>query len=95
MVITVTERETRLFRLSETLALIPYSAQNRFMVQSLSSQDFSWLKMLCGYYVWEVGISRRFVLIEQDAKYMSVIRERVKDWLGMDAQGVFTIEICC
>lgn len=38
-----------------------------------------------------VKLGRRFVLIEQDVKYMSVIRERVKDWLGMDAKGVFTI----
>jgi DNA modification methylase len=38
-----------------------------------------------------IKLGRRFVLIEQDAKYMSVIRERVKDWLGMDAKGVFTI----
>jgi DNA modification methylase len=38
-----------------------------------------------------VKLGRRFVLIEQDTKYMSVIRERVKDWLGMDAKSVFTI----
>ena len=38
-----------------------------------------------------VKLGRRFVLIEQDTKYMSIIRERVKDWLGMDAKSVFTI----
>jgi DNA modification methylase len=38
-----------------------------------------------------VKLGRRFVLIEQDTKYMSVIRERVKDWLGMEAKSVFTI----
>ncbi|HET9919745.1 MAG TPA: site-specific DNA-methyltransferase [Ktedonobacteraceae bacterium] len=38
-----------------------------------------------------VKLKRRFVLIEQDDQYFSVIRERVKDWLGHDARGVFTI----
>ncbi len=34
---------------------------------------------------------RRFVLIEQEEKYFSVIRERTKDWLGDDVKSVFTI----
>ncbi len=34
---------------------------------------------------------RRFVLIEQEPGYFSIIRERVKDWLGKDARSVFTI----
>ena len=36
-------------------------------------------------------MSRRFVLIEQEEKYVSVIRERAKDWLGDDVKSVFTI----
>ena len=34
---------------------------------------------------------RRFVLIEQEEKYVSIIRERTKDWLGDDVKSVFTI----
>ena len=34
---------------------------------------------------------RRFVLIEQEEKYVSVIRERAKDWLGDDVKSVFTM----
>lgn len=38
-----------------------------------------------------VKLGRRFVLIEQDEQYFSGIRERVKDWLGLEAKSVFTI----
>ena len=38
-----------------------------------------------------VKLGRRFVLIEQDFKYLSVIRDEVKRWLGTDARSVFTI----
>jgi DNA modification methylase len=38
-----------------------------------------------------VKLGRRFVLIEQEEKYFSVIRNRVKDWLGENAKSVFTI----
>ncbi len=38
-----------------------------------------------------VKLGRRFVLIEQEPKYFSVIREETKDWLGLDARNVFTI----
>jgi DNA modification methylase len=38
-----------------------------------------------------VKLGRRFVLIEQDEQYFSVIRERVKDWLGIEAKSVFTL----
>lgn len=34
---------------------------------------------------------RRFVLIEQEEKYVSVIRERAKDWFGDEVKSVFTI----
>jgi DNA modification methylase len=37
-------------------------------------------------------LGRRFVLIEQEEKYVSVIRERAKDWLGDDVKSVFTIK---
>lgn len=36
-------------------------------------------------------LGRRFVLIEQEAKYISIIREEVKNWLGKDATQVLTI----
>lgn len=36
-------------------------------------------------------LGRRFVLIEQDVKYIAVIREDVKNWLGKDAAQVLTI----
>ncbi len=36
-------------------------------------------------------LGRRFVLIEQEAKYISIIREEVKSWLGKDATQVLTI----
>jgi hypothetical protein len=36
-------------------------------------------------------LSLRYAPFEQDTKYMSIIRERVKDWLGMEAKSVFTI----
>jgi DNA modification methylase len=36
-------------------------------------------------------LGRRFVLIEQDAKYVALMREEVKDWLGKDASQVLTI----
>ena len=38
-----------------------------------------------------VKLGRRFVLIEQDFKYLSVIRDEVKRWLGTGARSVFTI----
>ncbi len=36
-------------------------------------------------------LGRRFVLIEQDAKYVTIMREEVKSWLGKDAAQVLTI----
>lgn len=36
-------------------------------------------------------LGRRFVLIEQDAKYVTIMREEVKSWLGKDASQVLTI----
>jgi DNA modification methylase len=36
-------------------------------------------------------LGRRFVLIEQDAKYVTIMREEVKSWLGKDATQVLTI----
>jgi DNA modification methylase len=36
-------------------------------------------------------LGRRFVLIEQDAKYVAIMREEVKSWLGKDATQVLTI----
>ncbi len=36
-------------------------------------------------------LGRRFVLIEQEPTYLSIIRERIKDWLGHEAKSVFTI----
>ena len=36
-------------------------------------------------------LGRRFVLIEQEEKYLSIIRDRAKDWLGHDASSIFTI----
>ena len=38
-----------------------------------------------------VKLGRRFALIEKEEQYFSIIRERVKDWLGLDAKSVFTI----
>lgn len=39
-----------------------------------------------------VKLGRRFVLIEQNAEYLSVIRDRAKDWLGQEAKSIFTID---
>lgn len=36
-------------------------------------------------------LERRFVLIEQEEKYISTIRDKAKKWLGVDAKSVFTI----
>lgn len=36
-------------------------------------------------------LGRRFVLIEQAAEYMAVMREEVKDWLGENAKNVLTL----
>jgi len=36
-------------------------------------------------------LGRRFVLIEQDANYVSIIREEAKLWLGQDAMHILTI----
>ncbi|MBM4461611.1 MAG: site-specific DNA-methyltransferase [Chloroflexi bacterium] len=36
-------------------------------------------------------LGRRFVLIEQDARYVAIMREEVKSWLGKDAAQVLTI----
>ena len=36
-------------------------------------------------------LGRRFVLIEQESDYLSVIRERAKNWLGHEASSIFTI----
>ncbi len=38
-----------------------------------------------------VKLGRRFVLIEQDVRYISIIRDEVKRWLGAGARHVFTI----
>ncbi len=38
-----------------------------------------------------IKLDRRFVLIEQEDKYFSIIREETKNWLGHDARNVFTI----
>lgn len=38
-----------------------------------------------------VKLERRFVLIEQEAEYVEVIREEAKNWLGEKAQNVLTI----
>ncbi len=36
-------------------------------------------------------LGRRFVLIEQEPQYLSIIRDRAKDWLGHEASSIFTI----
>jgi DNA modification methylase len=36
-------------------------------------------------------LNRRFVLLEQSSKYVSIIREEVKTWLGKEAKQVHTI----
>lgn len=36
-------------------------------------------------------LGRRFVLIEQNPQYVTIMREEVKNWLGKDARHVFTI----
>jgi len=36
-------------------------------------------------------LGRRFVLIEQDEKYISIICSKAKNWLGIDAKSIFTI----
>lgn len=36
-------------------------------------------------------LGRRFVLIEQEARYINIMREEVKSWLGKDASHVLTI----
>lgn len=36
-------------------------------------------------------LGRRFVLIEQEEKYISIIREKAKNWLGADVKSVFTV----
>lgn len=38
-----------------------------------------------------IRLGRRFVLIEQDPQYVSIIRDEAKAWLGPDARNVFTI----
>lgn len=38
-----------------------------------------------------VKLNRRFVLLEQNPKYVSIIREEVKSWLGKEAKQVHTI----
>ena len=38
-----------------------------------------------------IKLGRRFVLIEMNPEYVSVIRERAKDWLGHDAKSIFTM----
>ena len=38
-----------------------------------------------------VKLGRRFVLIDQDEKYVSIMRNKAKNWLGADAKSVFTI----
>src|SRR5690606_15744800 len=36
-------------------------------------------------------LDRRFVLIELEKKYVDIMREEAKDWLGMKAKNIFTI----
>ncbi len=36
----------------------------------------------------DAKLGRRFVLIEQEASYLSVIRDRAKDWLGHEASSI-------
>lgn len=36
-------------------------------------------------------LGRRFVLIEQDSRYVTIMREEVKSWLGKDASQVLTL----
>lgn len=36
-------------------------------------------------------LGRRFVLIDQDEKYISIVRDKAKTWLGADVKSVFTI----
>lgn len=38
-----------------------------------------------------VKLGRRFVLLEQNPKYVSIIREEIKSWLGKEAKQVHTI----
>ena len=38
-----------------------------------------------------VRLGRRFVLIEQNPEYVSVIREEAKLWLGKEARTILTI----
>src|SRR5579883_700582 len=38
-----------------------------------------------------VKLGRRFVLIDQDEKYISIVRDKAKTWLGADVKSVFTI----
>lgn len=38
-----------------------------------------------------VKLGRRFVLIEQNPQYVSIIREEVKTWLGHDAKNILTL----
>ncbi len=38
-----------------------------------------------------VKLGRRFVLIEQNPQYVAIMRSKVKDWLGVNAKSVFTI----
>jgi DNA modification methylase len=38
-----------------------------------------------------VRLGRRFVLIEQDPRYINIIRDETKAWLGTEARHVFTI----
>ncbi|MBE3561786.1 MAG: site-specific DNA-methyltransferase [Ktedonobacteraceae bacterium] len=38
-----------------------------------------------------VKLGRRFVLIEQNPEYVSVIRERAGEWLGKEVKSIFTI----
>lgn len=38
-----------------------------------------------------VRLERRFVLIEKEERYVNIIRERAKSWLGRDAKFVLTI----
>jgi DNA modification methylase len=38
-----------------------------------------------------IKLGRRFVLIEQNPQYVAIMRSKVKDWLGVNARSVFTI----
>lgn len=38
-----------------------------------------------------IKLGRRFALLEQEPKYVEIIRARAKNWLGKDAQTIYTL----